>query len=310
MFRFLKFLFGLYCFHKNGSERNAVFLIKNAKSCGTVAIKLLQFICMRNSIKNKQLSILFENCDTHTLEQTKQMYLQDFGKTLEHDFIINNTVVGSGSIGQVYRFYSKQHRGYVALKSKHPCIDKNINTFVLYIKVLSWFIRPFNIYHEIIREYLNNITQQLDYSQEVKNMKQFKLLWKDESCVIIPEVFYHSKNFICMSFHDGENFNELTDKQKMMASLYLNFIVLTSLLVHDFLHVDLHLGNWKVNLNGFKIVIYDCGIMCKTGDLQINKEIILLFLAGRYEKLVYVICNGNQEKLDKTSRFIKNNLPK
>ena len=309
LLNFLKFLFTLYCFNKNGCDINAEFLIKNAKSCGTVAIKLLQFICMRNGIKNKRLNILFENCDTHTLEQTKQMYLQDFGKTLEHDFIINDKIVGSGSIGQVYRFYSRQHHGYVALKSKHPGIDKNIHTFILYIKVINWFIRPFNMYHELITEYLHNITQQLDYAQEVKNMEKFKLLWKNENCVIIPEVFYSSKNFICMSFHDGENFNELTDKQKMMASLYLNFIVLTSLLVHDFLHIDLHVGNWKVNLNGFKIVLYDCGIMCKTGDLQINKEIILLFLAGRFEKLVYVIGNGTQEKLDKLSIFIKNNLP-
>ena len=310
MLRILKFLFTLYRFHKNGSDENADYLIKNAKICGTVAIKLLQFICMRSNIKNNKLNSLFENCDIHTIEQTKRMYLQDFGKRLEADFAVANAkVIGSGSIGQVYRFYSRRHRRYVALKSKHPDIDENVHKFIKSIKVISWFIRPFNMYHELITEYLNNITHQLDYAEEAANTKHFKLLWKDESCIVIPDVYYSSKNFICMSFHDGKNFNELTDKQQVMASVYLNFICLTGLLVHDFTHVDLHIGNWKVNTDNFKIVVYDCGIMCKTGNLTTNKEISLQFLAGRVDKLVHIICNGKQDHLDKVSKFIKNNLP-
>jgi len=265
---------------------------------------------MRNNIKNKLLNELFENCDIHTLEQTKQMYLKDFGKTLESEFIVNeSSIVGSGSIGQVYRLYSKRHSGYIALKSKHPDIDENVHRFIKSIKIISWFIRPFNMYHELISEYLDNITYQLDYEQEAKNTKKLKLLWKNDSCVVVPEVFYSSKNFICMSYHDGKNFNELTEKQQMLASVYLNFVVLTGLLVHDFIHVDLHIGNWKVIVDGFKIVVYDCGIMCKTGNLQVNKEITLQFLAGRVDTLVHVICKGTQEKLYKVSKFIKDNLP-
>jgi len=310
MLRILKFLFTLYRFHKKGSDENADYLIKNAKICGTVAIKLLQFICMRNSIKNNKLNSLFENCDIHTIEQTKMMYLQDFGKTLEADFVVANAkVIGSGSIGQVYRFYSRRHRSYVALKSKHPGIDENVQSFIKSVKVLSWLIRPFNMYHELITEYLNNITQQLDYANEAANTKHFKLLWKNETCVVVPEVYYSSKNFICMSFHDGKNFDELTNKQQIMASVYLNFIILTGLLIHDFIHVDLHKGNWKVDTDNFKIVVYDCGIMCKTGNLNINKEISLQFLAGKVDKLVHIICTGKPEHLDKVSKFIQNNLP-
>jgi hypothetical protein len=309
MLNIIRFLYSLYRFHKNGN--NVTDLINCTKRCGTVAIKLLQFICMRNNIKNKQLQFVFEDCDIHSLEDTKRMYFEDFGKKLSSSFMIRRDIIGSGSIGQVYRFYSLDHDKFVALKSKHPGVDKEVYNFIKTIKVICWFIYPFNMYHQVIMEYTENIKLQLDYDQEAKNTIKLKELWRNEECVIVPEVYYHSKNFICMSYHEGENFNNISEAEQLKASVYLNFIFLTGLLKHDFLHADLHTGNWKIVIkeNTMKILLYDCGVMCRTGDLEKNKLIIATLLSGQFDRLVYIIGDASQKRLDDCSRFIRENLP-
>ena len=309
MLNIIRFLLSLYRFSKNGND--VTDLITCTKRCGTVAIKLLQFICMRNNIKNKQLQFVFEDCDIHSLEDTKQMYFEDFGRKLSSDFMVRRDIIGSGSIGQVYRFYSLTHDHFVALKSKHPGVDKNVHDFIKIIKVICWFVYPFNIYHELIMEYIENIKLQLDYDQEAKNTIKLRGLWQNEESVIVPEVYYYSKNFICMSYHEGENFNNISEPEQLIASMCITFIFLTGLLQHDFLHADLHTGNWKVVIKekSMKILLYDCGVMCRTGDLEKNKLIIATLMAGQFDRLVYIIGDASQKRLDECSRFINENLP-
>jgi hypothetical protein len=99
-----------------------------------------------------------------------------------------------------------------------------------------------------------------------------------------------------MSYHDGQNYNELSESEKRRCSLYLTFIFLTSLLVHDFIHADLHTGNWKI-INGNKILLYDCGIMCSTNNRTFNKELVDILFSGRFDRLLYFISNSNFKKL-------------
>ena len=274
---FIRFLYSIYRVSKDPSDKNVGCLINTTNRCGPLAIKLLQFILMRNNIKNEKLQFVFEDCNKHAISKTQQLYLKDFGNEMSKDFIIDDIVLGSGSIGQVYKLYNWKLNRFVALKSKHPDVDKNLNDFVNVVKLFCWLFYPFNIYHTIITEYIENIHLQLDYKQEAKNTIRFKEYWKDECFIIVPEVLFYSENFICMSYHDGENFNNLNSQNQIITSLYLTFITMTGLLVHDFLHADLHTGNWKVVVkNGIicNLVLYDFGIMCSTGNLYSNKLII------------------------------------
>ena len=308
----IRFLFSVYKVLRNDSDKNVDYLITNTKRCGAVAIKLLQFISMRNGIKNEKIKFVFEDCEIHSLEHTKKMYFEDFKRNLSDDFEIDEyVVVGSGSIGQVYQLYSFKLNKFVALKSKHPYIESDVKKFINIIKI--FLIIPFNVYHDLITEYIENIKLQLDYTLETENTMIFRENWRKEECVIVPEVYQFSNNFICMSYHEGENFNNLSLPQQNLASLYINFVVLNSLLVHDFLHIDLHTGNWKIVVNGdepLKIVMYDCGIMCKTGNVDTNKLIMANLFAGTFHKLVYVISGYEKpiKKVNKVSEFIKNNL--
>jgi hypothetical protein len=98
-----------------------------------------------------------------------------------------------------------------------------------------------------------------------------------------------------MSYHDGISFNQITDTAlKIKISLYINFIILSSLLVYDIFHGDLHYGNWKINIvdNIISIILYDCGIVYSSGDLELNKDIIECIGCNDYYSLLTIINKG------------------
>jgi len=120
----LRYLYLIFSVLKDDNEKTVDKLIKITKKCGPLAIKLLQFILMRENKINKRLHFVFEDCETHTFEYTKKVYLKHFGKDISQDYIIDSTQpIASGSIGQVYRFYSISLNQYIAMKVKHPLVN-------------------------------------------------------------------------------------------------------------------------------------------------------------------------------------------
>ena len=93
----------------NENDKCIKYVNKCAISCGPLAIKLLQLILMSGyyKIKNKKLNFVLEDCNIHPFEETYKMYLKDFGCSIFDDFefhkINEDNVIGSGSIGQVYK---------------------------------------------------------------------------------------------------------------------------------------------------------------------------------------------------------------
>jgi hypothetical protein len=304
------FLYLLLRVFKNKDKRFIEQLSKITKKCGPLAIKLLQYILMNNESID-DLDFVFENCNSHGLEETNLNYLKDFGKTLDHDFT-DITLVASGSIGQVYKAFSREHNCFVAIKSKHPGIKQSIDKFIFIVKIICYIVRPFNKFHAVIMQYLDTLTQQLDYSKEGLNTIILRDKWKLESLVVIPEVYSITDNFIIMSYHEGKNFNELTKKQQKITGIYLNLILIKSILIDDFMHSDLHTGNWKVDdTDELKIIIYDCGLISQTGDLDFNKRLLSDLFAGSFERLLYTVADPEIDikKLKKYQTFINKNLP-
>ena len=275
------FVYGLYKLNKHHSDKNIKYVNDCAISCGPMAIKLLQLIIMidKNLLKTDKLNFIFENCIEHTFDKTCDMYFKEFGHSITDDYefhLFDGPIVGSGSIGQVYKAYCKKRKEYIAIKVKHPGIDKLVNKTIFSLKIVCYIFKFMNIYHSIFIEFINNIYLQIDYTQEAKNTIKLKNNFINEKCIIVPEIYSYSDNFIIMSYHHGEQYNNVDEKSQMISSMLINFFYMTSLLVHDFLHADLHYGNWKIikENNELKLLIYDCGIMCSTGDLNLNKRIM------------------------------------
>jgi predicted unusual protein kinase regulating ubiquinone biosynthesis (AarF/ABC1/UbiB family) len=309
-----KLLHALYQIFYYETDTNIAYLKQAAAQCGPIGNKLLQFIMMHDgflSVKCKtHFGHVFEDCVTHDWKETSSMYLLDFGKDIEEDYEIteeSKKPIGSGSIGQVYKLYHRNMNTYVAMKVRHPHIEKSATRFVntiTYLLSLGEYVRtiPFAV---LIREFLNNVHIQLDYEIEAQNTKKLYENFIDETHLLIPNVYEYSPRFIVMTYYDGCSFPEITDdvlRNKVSCDIYL---FITSCMINfDFMHSDLHYGNWKVIKEPeYKLVIYDCGIVGSTKNLEVNKEVTFALLNGDYRAIARILVpdmetqkNGKQMK--------------
>jgi predicted unusual protein kinase regulating ubiquinone biosynthesis (AarF/ABC1/UbiB family) len=299
----INFLLSIYKLFYNETDANIEYVKHTAELCGPIGKKLLQFIVMHEGIlstdSKDKLTYIFENCPTHSWKETEMQYFHDHGRYIHNDFLINNddTIpIGSGTIGQVYRLFSLEHNKYVALKIRHSNVEYELCIFVKTItRVLNavnmiTFI-PFTI---LIHDFLENIHNQLDYKNEAFNTTLLRKNNVANPHIIIPEIYYCSESTICMSYHDGIPFTEIQDistKNKIAHDMFL--FNMSSLLIYDFLHCDLHYGNWKVNIDNdgnYTIIIYDCGIMGSTNSDEINKKICMSCMDGDYNTIFSIVA--------------------
>jgi predicted unusual protein kinase regulating ubiquinone biosynthesis (AarF/ABC1/UbiB family) len=96
-----------------------------------------------------------------------------------------------------------------------------------------------------------------------------------------------------MSYHEGVSINNIdNNKTKIMISNDINFLILSSMIIHDFTHADLHNGNWKVELlenNKYNIIIYDCGLITSTNNIKFNKDIFITTITYDYFEFSKII---------------------
>ena len=306
--RYSKFVYSLYKLTKDENEKNINYVNECTIKCGPIAIKLLQFILMttNNLIKTDKLNFVLENCNVHSFEETKKLYFNETGNNIFDDYVFDSEdTIGSGSIGQVYKVYCKKRKEYIAMKIKHPDVYHNIIKAISALKIVCFCLKFINKFHNIIMEYISNIYLQIDYIQEAKNTKKLKYNFRNEELIVIPEIYEYNDTFITMSYHHGETYNNSSEHVKLIASILINFFFMTTMVVHDFIHADLHYGNWKIiNENSVvKLIIYDCGLMCSTNDIDFNIQ-ILNCVSNR--KNFTNIFNIVKEKFPNNKVFVKN----
>jgi predicted unusual protein kinase regulating ubiquinone biosynthesis (AarF/ABC1/UbiB family) len=288
LLRCLGIIYALYAVYHRPTDKNVARTKAAASRCGAVGLKLLQFLVSIDGIfadvVRDGLADVFDACECHSWADTLAMYREDFGHDLHDDFVASHAdtevrPIGSGSIGQVYKLLDRWKGKHVAVKVKHPDIDNAVHDFVRSISWLVDLIEYFAVvpFMFLIKEFISNVRVQLDYCEEAASMEKMGALFVNEDHIIIPEVLYNSSRFIVMTYHDGIPYNQITDdglRLKISSDLYL--FMLSSMLVHDFIHCDLHVGNWKAvqSACGYNIIVYDYGLVTSTGSLALNKRIV------------------------------------
>jgi serine/threonine protein kinase len=241
------------------------------------------------------------------MRKTEEIYYDDFGEWLTNEYTFEDNPIQSGSIGQVYKAWSKKRNEYVAIKVKHPDIDEEIEQFVYCVQFITAIVNRFinTSYIGLVQEFIETVQSQLNFVREAKNLMQLKHQFASETCVIIPTVYKYSHNCIIMSFHSGKCLDEISNKRsRIISSMYLQLFTMTSLMIHNFFHCDLHPGNWKVDDTGddVKIVVYDCGLVVKTQD---NTQWMKKIISGKYAELVDEICSGSPIEIEKVKEKVR-----
>ena len=249
------------------------------------------------------LSNVYENNLNQDIKYTNKIYKYQFNKEISDEYDIVD-VIGSGSIGQVYKIKCKKSGEKYVMKVKHPNIEsqitlfRNIFKYIYNIKIfnkLFYKYFPFNLI-----DFLDDFYKQSDFINESNNILYFYHKYHDNPYIIIPKLIKTSENIIIMEYMDGKCLDDLDineyNKSKIIILLYL--FIRNNLLVLNNNHGDLHKYNWKVSndkLNNiYKIIIYDFGYCFRLTKLEYDNISMLCDLIA-----------SNDENMDNYNKFLK-----
>ena len=296
-YRYTRLIYSIYNYihsYQVNNSHNILLLegvIKNIKSCGSVAIKFCQWVTPKLEIMHleendilddnkplwlKKLEDFYENCETHDLKHTLKTYQEDFNESLSDNYEILDTI-GSGSIGQVYLIQDKPLTKYstrqkYVMKILHPSVHNDIYYFRIYYNLIRCipFIKKLLDKEFLfdIHSFIDSFDEQSNFIYESNNLLRFQEYYWENSFIIIPRLIKCSRNIIIMSYEEGISYEDLTcdDYEKYKIALLLVSFVRNNQQICNFNHGDLHKGNWKVRLcddNNHKLVVYDYGLCFK-----------------------------------------------
>ena len=268
-------------------------IVCNIKKSGPVLTKLVQWVLPKIETLYKiekrdkqngwfyQLEEVYENCIFHSQDHTFTKYEQDFKEKFEKEYD-EIEEIASGSIGQVYKIKNQRGESF-AMKILHPNITYQINFFYCLFSAIK-LIRPLhnyiNYYFPIdLHTFIYDFKMQTDFINEANNNLKFANIYDKNPYIIIPKIHKLSKNIIIMSYEEGESYNQNE------RSEYLNYKTITLLklfnknneAIYNFMHGDLHKGNWKVRIvkSEVKLVIYDFGF-CWTLPESISDNLVFM----------------------------------
>ena len=275
---------------------------------GCIGIKFTQWFITKiktcgdelNNTIVKYFEDIFDNCPQHSLEYSKSKFLEEFKIPLENIIEIESLeIIGSGSIGQVYKGILKGLNKPVAIKVKHPDVMKSIDNIepliniLTYLQSYNYFRNRYNLYLDF-GEFLDDLKMQVDFTNEVYNSITFGKNYEDNNHVIIPKVYYYTSNIIIFEYVGGVSYSTLEDYAKSQVSLNLISFFEESLMVHNFIHCDLHEKNWSVLYEDgvYKLIIYDYGICYRSKSAEFARELWDCFETNNSKKLIEIARNN------------------
>ena len=190
LFNYTK-LFGwlfVYNYYKNDIIESLI--IKNIHTCGCVAIKLTQWILpLLEIIDDKkycnkswfhQLETVYENCNIHSMEYTKQIYYKNLKHDIEDIYEIDS-IIASGSIGQVLKVISKKDKQIYAIKIIHPNLKQQIQfiKICLYLLYNIPYLKKYiiQIFPLNINQFIKDFEKQTNLVNESNNMIQNNFIY-------------------------------------------------------------------------------------------------------------------------------------
>jgi len=244
---------------------------------------------------------IFEQCPYHELEHTINIFKESMLGIELKDYIDISTFkpIASGSIGQVYYGKRKRDGLEVAIKVKHPTIEKDLEnqyeliTILKYIQSIHYFKMKYNLIFNI-DDFLEDINLQCDFNNEANNVKQFIENFKESSdYVIFPKILFQSNDILISEYVEGESVSTLSDMTKFKTSLNFISFFYQMLFVDNFIHGDLHCKNWKIRYNETtkltQMIIYDCGICFQNSNTKLTTDFWFALINYDIDKLIEIL---------------------
>jgi len=183
-------------------------------------------------------------------------------------------VIGSGLISIVFEGITSTGQ-CVVIKTKRKHIEQRIRKSLATLYwILTWmnWMYPMDWVMDSYQKIVEEFTYQLDFVKEYENHQRWYEMFKSNDHIKIPQLYPSecSEHRIVMEKLEGIPIDKLTCEQKTKCVTWLSKMVIQSLIVHGFVHADLHSGN--IMFNHDHIGIIDFGYM-----ISITKEEVDMF---------------------------------
>ncbi len=273
-------------------RKNACKILDTFISLGPVYIKLGQWLSSRADILPQpyleELSKLQDSVPSAPFDQVKPIIEKELGSIDEKFDMIDPDSISGASLGQVYRGSISGQQ--IVVKVKRPGIEKVVAKDLQVLKkvlpLVLRFVDPNLRYSAkaMLSQFIETIYEEMDYKNEIQNLKKIKMNMIDSSNVVVPSVYddYSSKNVLTMEYLPGIKVTNVKaldekgiDREQLVIDVHKVFF--TMLLKHSVFHADPHPGNISVTDNG-KLILYDYGMVGRINN-ETRFKLIRLYLA-------------------------------
>lgn len=275
---------------------------------GSTYIKLAQILSTRPDLISLDLAKEFEKLQDNVtpidIKDISPIFKKEFGKDLNEIFIEPLELLATASIGQVYK--GKLLNGEkVVVKVLKPNITEIIKDDLEILKQLAFLFDDYfqeygvsSIYN-IIKEFENSITSELNFKLETANIIRFTEIFKSDKRIKVPKVYkeYSSSKIITMEFIQGIKVSKIEQLKKENINTKdvakNGFALLCEqIFEHRFFHADPHPGNIFVT-EDHKISFIDFGMMgtITKEEQKVLIELISNISAKESEKVSLSILN-------------------
>lgn len=252
-------------------------------------IKLGQWATTRPDIFPRsmldQFDQLQDQCSPHSFEDTREIIRKNYNAEIEELFEdFSPTPIAVGAIAQVYRAKLKLTGEEVAVKVLHPYITSSIQVDLAIMNLGASVIGliPGSEWlglQDAVEQFGTTMIAQVDMTFEARNLMRFAQNFKGDPNIVFPKVIdrMSTKAVLVETFEYGQPLatylKSSTDEQerKSLAKIGLR-TYLTMLLVHNFIHADMHPGNLLVRkdpkTSQMQLVLLDVGLICELSDLD------------------------------------------
>jgi len=281
--------------------RNAERIVKTLGELKGAAMKVGQAVSTHADILPKEfadiLATLQKAAPPMAYEVIAEQIASEFGKAPEALFAhIEEEPYASASIGQVHR--ARLANGTeVVVKVQYPGVEENIEGDMKNLRSIFSMGSLFGYKRRDLDEMFNEIqarlSEELDYEQEMENIKTFRRLFRRDKRILIPKSFppYCSRRVLTMEFLPGDPMEALfshpyTQEDRDHFGSLIFDIYAHQVLGVGLLHADPHPGNYAFRKDG-RLVLYDFGCL-KAIPPEIQKtfrNLTVCALEGRYEQI-------------------------
>jgi len=269
------FLIKIIEYKLSRDKKSSILEIKNMLSdAGPIWQKFGQVLSYQEELIGdelaRELQTFLVSCPTHSHEYSIKTMKEMFGDKYNVNNINDETLLGSGTIAQVYRIDE------IVIKILHPNVREEIKRaskkYEDSIKNSFFFPKKLTIFCDFFFE---SLFAQLDMEKEYNSGVIIKDLLNHEDntelqkIFIFPQMINYYRECIVMSYEECQpillNCRDVIDKRVLFkACMCVTFFQLACI-QKGFVHCDMHYGNFGIrnclSYEDMKIVVYDFGLM-------------------------------------------------